>query len=93
MPRYLIVRELSEAALQDPASFSTRMKRVAAEKFPDISWEHSHVVSDGSMVKSFCVYSAPNTDLIRAHAEAVGDQVVDQTYEIAGDVSPGDFPG
>ena len=92
MPRYLIERELSEAALQDPAGFNTRMKQVAAQDFPEISWEHSHVVSDESVIKSFCVYTAPNADMIRDHAKAVGDQFVDRTYEIAADVSPADFP-
>ena len=70
-----------------------RSKRIAAEQFPDIVWEHSHVVvdSDGTF-KSFCVYDAPDEDTVRRHAELLGNHVVDHVYEIGGDVTPDDFP-
>lgn len=90
MPRYLILREISETGQQDLPGFGLRAKRTA-EKFPGVRWEHSHVVSDESGVMTFCVYESPNEEMIREHAEVLGDHRVDRVFEIAADVTPGDF--
>jgi hypothetical protein len=56
-------------------------------------WEHSHVVVDGDGTpKTYCIYAAPNEEMIREHAALLGDHFVQEIYEIAGDVSPDDFP-
>ena len=93
MPRYLIERVWSvdeeEMAVKGPLS-----KRILAENehFSPITWEHSHVVMDEQgNLKSFCVYTSPSTELIREHAELVGDHSVGGIYEIGGDISPDEF--
>jgi hypothetical protein len=43
-------------------------------------------------VRSFCVYVAPSEDVVRAHAKELGLHDVLAIYEIAGDVTPADFP-
>jgi hypothetical protein len=93
MPRYLIERVWSideeETAAKGPLS-----KRILTqdERFSGVTWEHSHVVIDEQgQLKSFCVYSSPNTELIREHAGLVGDHTIGGIYEIGGDISPGDF--
>ena len=71
-----------------------RSRVLAEEEFPEITWEHSHVVVDDSgKVKTFCVYSAPDEDTVLAHAASLGQHTVDELHEIAGDVTPADFPG
>ena len=56
-------------------------------------WEHSHVVLDNDGTpKSFCVYDAPSEEVVREHAERLGDHFVNAIYEIVGDVTPDDFP-
>jgi hypothetical protein len=72
-----------------------RRSRVLTEgDFPEITWEHSHVVvSDEGLVKTFCVYEAPTEDVVRLHGAKLGQHRVDAIYEIAGDVTPADFPG
>ena len=56
-------------------------------------WEHSHVVLDSEGTpKSFCIYSAPNEEMVREHSQRLGDHFVQVIYEIAGDVTPDDFP-
>ena len=92
MPRYVIERSYSVDESEVPV-VATRSKRIAMEHYPQIIWEHSHVVldSDGTP-KSFCVYDAPNEDVVRQHAEQLGDHSVVAIYEIAGDVTPDDFP-
>jgi len=93
MPRYLIERtwdDLDEQAMDEAA---TRSKRIAEQRFPQITWEHSHVVDDADgNVKSFCVYGAPEPAVIFQHAEELGQHHIDKIYEIAGDISPRDFP-
>jgi ligand-binding SRPBCC domain-containing protein len=74
--------------------FIGRRSRVLTEDdFPEITWEHSHVVvDDEGQVKTFCVYEAPSEEIVRLHGEKLGRHQVDGLYEIAGDVTPADFP-
>ena len=93
MPRYLIERVFGQAEQEAMQDIGQRMKRVAEESFTGVTWEHSHVVSDESGIKTFCVYEAPNEELIHEHATRVGGHTIARIYEIAGDVTPADFPG
>ena len=92
MPRYVIERAYTVEESEVPV-VATRSKRLARDEFPQIVWEHSHVVIDGDGTpKSFCIYGAPNEEIVRDHATALGDHSVVAIYEIAGDVTPDDFP-
>lgn len=72
-----------------------RKSRVLTETdFPEITWEHSHVVvDDAGMVRTFCIYEAPDEQAVHAHSAALGLHTLDELHEIAGDVTPADFPG
>jgi hypothetical protein len=92
MPRYLIERTffVNEQEMQ---AVGRRSKQIATDQFPEISWEHSHVlVDDDGNVKTFCVSQAPDEKTVRAHADSLGQHRVDRIAEIVGDVTPGDFP-
>lgn len=71
MTQYLIEREIagagdmSEQALRDASKHSNS---VLADMSPEIQWVHSYVAGD----KIYCVYNAPNEELIREHAERSG---------------------
>lgn len=92
MPRYLIERRFHVAESEMP-NVGRRSKRIAAEHFPEITWEHSHVVVDDSgAVTTFCVYGAPDEETLRQHAHELGQHDVATVHEIAGDVKPADFP-
>jgi Protein of unknown function (DUF4242) len=92
MPRYVIERTYAVDVDHVPA-VATRSKRIGLQSYPEIVWEHSHVVLDeDGTPKSFCVYEAPSEEMVREHAERFGDHTVDRVYEIAGDVTPDDFP-
>ena len=93
MPRYLIERAYGEVEQDAMQNIGQRMKQVAEEDFPDVSWDHSHVVSDDSGIKSFCVYEAPNEERLREHGDMVRQHTILRIYEIAGDVTPADFSG
>ena len=93
MPRYLIVRTFTVDADEMP-EVGRRSRVAIEEQFPQIIWEHSHVaVDDQGVVKTFCVYSGPDEQTIRDHAVALGKHTIDGLHEIAGDVTPADFPG
>jgi len=71
MAKFLIERDLpgagklSDAELQ---AISERSNRVIAELGPDIRWLQSYVTED----KIYCVYVAPDTDIIMEHARCGG---------------------
>ena len=92
MPRFLIERTYT-VDMDGLPEVATRSKSIGHHHYPEIVWEHSHVVvgSDGTP-KSFCIYEAPDEGMVREHAERLGDHVVTTIYEVAGDVSPADFP-
>jgi hypothetical protein len=92
MPRYVIERTYTVDESEVPV-VATRSKQLARDHFPEVVWEHSHVVLDGDGTpKSFCIYGAPSEEVVRAHANRLGDHSVDAIYEIVGDVTPDDFP-
>ena len=92
MPRYLLERSffVTEVEMQE---IGRRSREIARDKFPEITWEHSHVVVDeDGNVKTFCMYSAPDKETVRQHAEQLGEHRVERINEVAGDVTPEDFP-
>ena len=92
MPRYLVERTYT-VDMDELPTVATRSKAIVHHRYPEIVWEHSHVVvgTDGTP-KSFCVYDAPNVEVVREHAARFGDHTITVIYEIAGDVTPADFP-
>jgi uncharacterized protein DUF4242 len=91
MPRFLIERAYT-VDMDNLPKVATRSKAIGHHRYPEIVWEHSHVVLDDGTPKSFCVYDAPSEDVVRDHADRLGDHTIVAIYEIAGDVTPDDFP-
>ncbi len=94
MPRYLIERVWDSMHEEEMAAKGPLSKRILTEdeQFSQVKWEHSHMVMDeDGELKSFCVYSSPNRELIQDHAALLGDHTVRVIYEIGGDISPADF--
>ena len=92
MPRYLIVRSFDVVEDQMPP-VGRRSRELTENEFPEITWEHSHViVDDEGLVHTYCVYEAPNEEIVREHSRLLGQHTLDALHDIAGDVSPADFP-
>jgi uncharacterized protein DUF4242 len=71
MPQYLIEREIPGASKLTPADLkgiSQTSCRVLNEMGPTIQWVQSYVAGD----KIYCVYRAPNADMVREHAKLGG---------------------
>jgi uncharacterized protein DUF4242 len=92
MGRYLIERNFGAISDDDMLAAAVRSDQVATERFPEIVWEHSHiVVGDDGEVLTFCVYGAPSEEMIREHAEAFGSHTVSRIYELLEDVTPAEI--
>jgi hypothetical protein len=71
MPKYVIERELPGAGdLTDEQlrDISAKSNKVIADLGPDIRWLESYVTQD----KLYCVYVAPDADIIFEHARCGG---------------------
>src|ERR1043165_8050330 len=83
MPRYLIERFFDRISDEDMLAATVRSDRIAAERYPEITWEHSHVVmDDNGAIKTYCIYSAPTEEMLREHADGFGAHVITNLYEI-----------
>ena len=86
MPRYLIERDIQGAGLMTPAelrSISQTSCRVLDDLGPQIQWEHSYVTDD----RIYCVYRAPNEDLVLERARR-GGFPVDRISVVAQVIDP-----
>jgi Nickel responsive protein SCO4226-like len=71
MPKYVIEREIPDAGKLSAAelkAISQKSCGVLRKLGPQIQWEHSYVTDD----KIYCVYNAPNEEMVREHATQGG---------------------
>jgi Protein of unknown function (DUF4242) len=71
MPKFIIERNIPNAgALSSDKlkAISQKSKEVLCKLGTDIQWVHSYVAGD----KIYCIYIAPNEELIREHARLGG---------------------
>jgi hypothetical protein len=71
MPKYVIERELPGAGKLSPEDLrdiAQKSNKVLADLGPDIRWQQSYVTED----KIYCVYVAPDPDIIYEHARCGG---------------------
>ena len=71
MPKYVIEREIPGAGNMSPQelqSVSQKSCSVLRNLGPQIQWLHSYVTGD----KIYCIYIAPNEEMVREHAQQGG---------------------
>jgi cell division inhibitor SulA len=71
MPKFLIERELpcaGQLSAADLKGISQKSCSILQELGPQIQWLQSYVTAD----KIYCVYLAPNEEIIREHAKRGG---------------------
>ncbi len=86
MPQYVIERTLPGAGNLSPEQLkgiAQQSNSVLKELGPQIQWLHSYVTDD----KIYCVYEAPNPELIREHATRDGFPA-DSVSEVKATISP-----
>ncbi len=86
MPRYVIERDIPGAgalSAQELQAISQKSCAVLDRLGPQIQWVHSYVAAD----KVYCVYIAPNEDMIREHARQ-GGFPADRVSEVKAIIDP-----
>jgi len=71
MPKYVIERDIPGAGKLSPKelqAISQKSCGVLNQMGPQIQWVHSYVTDD----RIYCVYVAPNEDMVREHARKGG---------------------
>ena len=86
MPRYVIERDIPGAGSLSPSelrAISQRSCSVLDKLGPQVQWVNSYVTGD----KVYCVYIAPNEELIREHARQ-GGFPADRISEVKSIIDP-----
>ena len=86
MPQYLIERNIPGAgklSAADLKGISQKSCGVLNQMGPQIQWVHSYVTGD----QIFCVYRAPNEEMVREHARQ-GGFPADKVSEITTTINP-----
>ncbi len=86
MPKFLIERELEGAGKLSPQELQAVSQKscgVLRELGPEIQWVESYVTDD----KIYCVYIAPDEEMVRRHAEQ-GGFPADRVSEIRRMIDP-----
>ena len=71
MPKFVIERDFPGAGKLSPAELKAVAQKssgIMRDLGPEIQWLHSYVADD----KIYCVYIAPNVELIKRHADCGG---------------------
>ena len=71
MPKFIIERDIPGAAELSPVELqgiAQKSASVLRELGPQIQWIQSYVAGD----RMYCIYIAPDADMIREHARRVG---------------------
>jgi hypothetical protein len=87
MPKYVIERDVPGAGRLSPGelqAISQRSCTVLAGLGPEIRWHESYVTDD----KLYCVYTAPDAELIREHARQ-GGFPANRISEVRRTIDPG----
>ena len=71
MPKFLIEREIpgaGELSAEELKAISRKSNKIISELGPEIRWLTSYVTED----KLYCIYVAPDQDIIEEHARCGG---------------------
>ena len=86
MPKYVIEREIPDAgklSSQQLQAISQKSCGVLKQLGPQIQWIQSYVTDD----KTYCVYIAPNEEMVREHAQQ-GGFPANRISEVKGVIDP-----
>ncbi|WP_295797302.1 DUF4242 domain-containing protein [uncultured Microbulbifer sp.] len=84
--QYIIERTIPGAqtlTAEELKSISQKSRAILESLGPEIQWQQSYVAED----KFYCVYSAPNKEIIAKHAK-LGGFPADKIVEVSGIIGP-----
>jgi hypothetical protein len=86
MPKYVIEREIAGAGKLSPEQLQSIAEKscvVLRDLGPQIQWVQSYVTDD----KIYCIYIAPNEEVVRTHA-AQGGFPADRVSQVRAVIDP-----
>lgn len=87
MPRFLLERTLGEVTREQLDAIAARSQEIRAARYPQVTWEHTHVVRTPEGMKAVCLYDSPDAESVRQHAAELG-LPLERFYEVETDLSP-----
>ena len=86
MPKFMIEREIpgvGQMSADELRAVSQKSNKIISDLGPDLHWLHSYATAD----KLYCVYIAPNEDIIYEHARC-GGFPADKVTKVATVIDP-----
>ena len=87
MPRYLLERTVGDVTREQLDAIAGRSEEIRAARYPQITWEHTHVVRTPEGLKAFCLYDSPDAESVKQHAAELG-LPLDRFYQVETDLTP-----
>jgi hypothetical protein len=87
MPRYLLERLVGDVTVEQLHEIAAHSQDIRGAKYPQITWEHSHVVRSPEGLRAFCLYEAPDAESVKAHAAELG-LPLERFHELETDLHP-----
>ena len=87
MPRFFLERTVGDVTREEFDAIAARSQEIRAARYPQITWEHTHVVRTDEGMKAFCLYEAPDGASVREHAAELG-LPLERFYEVETDLEP-----
>jgi hypothetical protein len=87
MPRFFLERTVGDVTREELDAIAARSQEIRAARYPQITWEHTHVVRTDEGMKAFCLYEAPDGASVREHAAELG-LPLERFYEVETDLEP-----
>jgi hypothetical protein len=61
-----------DATREQLDAIAERSHEIREARYPQITWEHSHVFQTPDGLKAFCLYDSPDPDSVKQHAAELG---------------------
>lgn len=87
MPRYFMERNVGDVTREKLDEIAAHSTEIRLERWPQITWEHTHVVRAEDGLHAFCLYESPDAESVKEHAEALG-LPIERFYEVETDLAP-----
>jgi hypothetical protein len=87
VPRFLLERTVGDVTREQLDAIAERSQQIRAERYPQITWEHTHVVRTPEGLKALCLYDSPDAESVKQHAAELG-LPLDRFHEVETDLAP-----
>ncbi len=87
MPRYLVERTLGDVTPADLEQISAKSTEIRLARYPQVEWEHSHVVRSDAGSVAICLYESPDRESVQGLVDEMGVPA-DRFFEIETDLVP-----